>query len=150
MYVILQLMMHVARHEHTDFHIICKRDDGNISRLPLVWHLTDDTDPLLGQCSASWACGTKPNRGRHQFIRALVLQIFNMNSFRLHCKSYKITIKILCSETFYSKCRTDKGLTKKGKYNRSLKVAVQGPDYYGPPLMHSFILYLATTMCVYK
>jgi hypothetical protein len=25
----------------------------------------------------------------------------------------------------------------KGKQNRPLKVAVQGPDYYGPPLMHS-------------
>jgi hypothetical protein len=27
----------------------------------------------------------------------------------------------------------------KHKHNRSLKVAVQGPDYYGPPLLYSFI-----------
>jgi hypothetical protein len=26
------------------------------------------------------------------------------------------------------------------KHNRSLKFTVQGPEYYGPPLMHSFIL----------
>jgi hypothetical protein len=33
------------------------------------------------------------------------------------------------------------GLTRvnqKGKHNRSLKVTVQEPDYYGPPLTHSF------------
>jgi hypothetical protein len=40
------------------------------------------------------------------------------------------------SPTLHSKCRIDKGLIKKGKHNRSLKVAVQGPDYYGPPLIH--------------
>jgi hypothetical protein len=27
------------------------------------------------------------------------------------------------------------------KHNRSLKVAVQGLDYYGPPLKHSFIYF---------
>jgi hypothetical protein len=35
-----------------------------------------------------------------------------------------------------------RGQPKKGKHNRSLKVAVQGLDYYGPygpPVMHSFI-----------
>jgi hypothetical protein len=26
--------------------------------------------------------------------------------------------------------------------NLSLKVAVQGPDYYGPPLMHSLVIYI--------
>jgi hypothetical protein len=26
---------------------------------------------------------------------------------------------------------------KKGKHDRSLKVAVQGPDHFGPPLVHS-------------
>jgi hypothetical protein len=41
--------------------------------------------------------------------------------------------------TFHSKWRIDKGLIKMGKHNKSLKVAVQGLDYYGPPLMHSFI-----------
>jgi hypothetical protein len=39
----------------------------------------------------------------------------------------------------HSKCRIDKGLIEKGKHNRTLKVAVQGLDYYGPPLIHSFI-----------
>jgi hypothetical protein len=30
-------------------------------------------------------------------------------------------------------------LRRKSKYiNKPLKAAVQGPDYYGPPLMHSF------------
>jgi hypothetical protein len=29
--------------------------------------------------------------------------------------------------------------SQKRKHNRSQKVAVQGPDYCGPPLMHSFI-----------
>jgi hypothetical protein len=43
------------------------------------------------------------------------------------------------SPTFCCKCRVYKGLIKKGKHNISLKVAVQGLDYYGPPLMHSFI-----------
>jgi hypothetical protein len=105
----------MSRGTNTDFHIICERDDGNISRLPPVWHLTDDTDPLLKQCSASWMYGTEPNRGRHHFIRALVLQIFNMNSFRFRCKSYKITINVLCGQTFHSKCRVDKGLTEKGE-----------------------------------
>jgi hypothetical protein len=44
------------------------------------------------------------------------------------------------SPTFHSKYRINKGLIKKGKHNRSLKVTVQGPDYYGPSFMHSFIL----------
>jgi hypothetical protein len=38
---------------------------------------------------------------------------------------------------FHSKCRIDKGLNKKGKHNRSLKVAVQRPE--GPPVIHSFV-----------
>jgi hypothetical protein len=45
------------------------------------------------------------------------------------------------SPTFHSKCGIDRGLIIKGKHNSSLKVAVEGPDYYGHPLcIHSFII----------
>jgi hypothetical protein len=37
------------------------------------------------------------------------------------------------------KIRIHKGLTEKEQQSRSLNVAVQGPDYCGPSLMHSFI-----------
>jgi hypothetical protein len=56
-------------------------------------------------------------------------------------------IRILKKSSFRSKCRIDKGLIKSSKAveersskeaNR-LEVTVQGPDYCGPPLMHSFI-----------
>jgi hypothetical protein len=41
------------------------------------------------------------------------------------------------SPTFHSKCRIDKVLRKKkGKHNRSMKITVEGLDYYDPPLMH--------------
>jgi hypothetical protein len=36
------------------------------------------------------------------------------------------------------KYNNDKAVNEKGKHNRSLKVTVQGSDYYGPPVIHSF------------
>jgi hypothetical protein len=35
-------------------------------------------------------------------------------------------------------------VNQKGKHNRSLKVAVQGPYYYSPSLIHSFISIILT------
>jgi hypothetical protein len=43
------------------------------------------------------------------------------------------------SPMFHSECRNDKDATRMGKHNRSLEVAVQGPDNCGPHLMHAFI-----------